>query len=282
MLPARAADPTPETQEFEPPANPYDPTSFDSWIINAIAPPLVVGLAVLMQRSFFGFFLEGFHVWIHELGHATVAWFTGKRALPLPLGWTTIGDEKSLFVYCGVLFLLVVLFIAGARERKIWPMIFAVVLALVQAYMTWKLPEHRAVMWLAFGGIGGEFYLAAAMMALFYVQLPEKFKWGACRYVFLFISGASFFQTHAFWKKVKRGEEGIPYGTMMHGEDDRGGDMNALHEDYGWTQREIIHTYNGLADTCVIALLVVYLIFALRLDRLVARWLAALLPADER
>ena len=266
-----------DTPEPEPPANPYDPCSFDSWVVNAFAPPVVVGLAILIKQSFFGFFLEGFHVWIHEFGHATVAWLTGKRALPLPLGWTTIGDERSLFVYFGVLFLLAIMFVAGARERKVWPMILALVIALAQAFMTWKLPEHRADMWLAFGGVGGEFYLAAAMMALFYVQLPERFKWGACRYVFLFIAGGSFFQTYFFWKKVKRGEEGIPYGTMMHGEDDRGGDMNALHSDYGWTQREIIHTYNDLADACLVALLVVYLVFALRLDKLAGRLLAPLL-----
>ncbi len=278
MLSARVVEPIPEAPE--PPANPYDPCSFDSWRVNAIAPPLVVGLAILIKRSFFGFFLEGFHVWIHEFGHATVAWLTGKRALPLPLGWTNIGHEKSWFVYVGILFLLVVLFIAGARERKIWPMLLAVVLALVQAGMTWKLPDDRATLWLAFGGVGGEFYLAAAAMALFYVQLPEKFKWGACRYVFLFIAGASFFETYSFWKKVKRGEEGIPYGTMFAGEEDQGGDMNVLHDQFGWTQREIIHTYNHLADACMIALLVVYLVFALRLDLLVSRLLARLAPVE--
>jgi hypothetical protein len=277
----QAAERPVDNSEPEPPTNPYDPQSFDSWIVNALAPPLVVGLAILIKSSFFGFFLQGFHVWIHELGHATVAWFSGKRALPLPLGWTTIGEEKSLFVYFGLLFLLVVMFVAGARERKVWPMILAVVLALAQAYMTWKLPEHRADMWLSFAGVGGEFYLSAAAVALFYVQLPEKFKWGACRYFFLFIGGGSFFQTYSFWKQVKRGREGIPYGTMMHGEDDRGGDMDALHNDYGWTQREIIHTYNHLADACLLVLLVVYAIFALRIDKLAGRLLAPVLRTGE-
>ena len=247
-LPAREPQPS-EPTDSEPPPNPYDPLSFDSRIVNALAPPLVVALAILIKRSFFGFFLEGFHVWIHEFGHATVAWLTGKRALPLPFGWTSVGDEKSWFVYFGILFLLAVLFVAGARERKIWPMILAVLLALAQAWMTWRLPDDRARMWLAFSGVGGEFYLAAAMMALFYVQLPEKFKWGACRYVFLFIAAGSFYSTYAFWRAVKRGEEGIPYGSMVNGEEDAGGDMNVLHEDFSWTQREIIHTKPGRSVT---------------------------------
>jgi hypothetical protein len=106
---------------------------------------------------------------------------------------------------------------------------------------------------------------------LFYFEFPEKFKWGACRYVFLFLGTASFFQTYLSWKKVKHGEEGIPYGSMINGEEDAGGDMNGLHDGFGWSQHDIIYTYNHLADACVVALVVVYLVFVLRLNRLLAR-----------
>ena len=58
---------------------------------------------------------------------------------------------------------------------------------------------------------------------------------------------------------------------MVHGEEDAGGDMNILRDDFAWTQREIIHTYNNLATACLVVLLVLYVIFALRLDRLVRR-----------
>src|SRR5687767_14236283 len=40
-----------ESSEQEPPPNPYDPLSFDSWIVNVFAPPLVVGLAILIKQS---------------------------------------------------------------------------------------------------------------------------------------------------------------------------------------------------------------------------------------
>lgn len=82
----QTTEPPVDPTAAEPPASPYNPLSFDSWIVNAVAPPLVVGLAILVRKSFLGFFLEGFHVWIHEFGHATVAWMIGKRALPLPFG----------------------------------------------------------------------------------------------------------------------------------------------------------------------------------------------------
>ena len=83
----------------------------------------------------------------------------------------------------------------------------------------------------------------------------------------LFIGAASFAESYAFWKGVKRGVEGIPYGSMINGEDDGGGDMNILRDDYHWTQHQIVFTYNHLADACLAAIAVTYLFFNLRLDR---------------
>jgi hypothetical protein len=162
----QAAPPVKTGATGEPPPNPIDPLSFDSPLVNALAPPLVAGLAIVVSRTPLGFLLQGFHVWIHEFGHAIIGWMTGHRALPLPIGWTPISLEKSNFVYFGLLFLLVLMFVAGARERKIWPMVLAVVLAMAQAYMTWRLPQATAEMWIAFGGVGGELYLSAAMPGL--------------------------------------------------------------------------------------------------------------------
>jgi hypothetical protein len=255
-----------------------NPFSFDSWLVNLIALPLVGAVAWLVNLSPLGFFLNGFHIWMHEFGHATVAWLTGKRALPLPIGWTNVGPEKSTFVYFGVLFLLAVLLVAGWKERKIWPILLALALAPLQFYMTWRLPEHRADLWLAFAGVGGEFYLSAALMALFYLQFPEKFKWNYCRYVFLFLGASSFLNIWTFWREVKRGHESIPWGSMVSGEEDGGGDMNILRDDYRWSNHDIIGTYNHLGSVCVVGLAIVYLIFALRLDRPVGRGINALWP----
>lgn len=264
-----------ERERFDPKVSPLDPRSFDSWIINAAAPPLVGGLAILVGLSPLGGLLAGFYVWMHEFGHATVAWMTGRRALPLPIGWTNVAEERSTFVYFGVLFLFTVLFVAGAREKKIVPMIAAVVLALAQAVMTWRWPEAVGYKWSIFAGVGGEFYLSAAAVAAFFFRLPEKFRWGVCRYVFLFIGAACFYRVFVFWRKVKRGEEGIPYGTLIGGEEDEGGDMNILHHDYDWTQREIIHTYNNLGTACLVGMVAIYACFALRLDRWPRRWLSS-------
>jgi hypothetical protein len=252
--------------------------SFDSRTVNLIALPVVAFIAWLINLSPLGFFLRGFHVWIHEFGHATVAWLTGKRALPLPIGWTNVEGERSLFVYFGVLFLLGVLLVAGWRERKIWPVLIAGAVAPLQFYLTWRMPEYRADMWLSFGGVGGEFLLSALLMVLFYFQFPEKFKRCTCRYVFLFLGASSFANSYLFWRRVKHGTESIPWGSMIQGEEDGGGDMNVLRDVYHWNNHEIVDAYSHLGDVCLWAILIVYLVFALRLDRTASRPLSALWP----
>ena len=258
----------------EPTEDPLDPTSFDSRIVKAIAPPLVAALGVLFSISRFGFLLEGFHVWIHELGHASVAWFSGRPAVPLPIGWTNVEPNRSLTLYLVMLVMLGALGVTGWRERKAWPMILAVVLIATQACMTWRLSEDRAHLWMIFGGVGGEFYLSAAMICLFFFEFPEGFRWGACRYIVLFIGAASFYESYSFWRTVKSGAEGIPYGSMINGEDDGGGDMNILADDYHWTQHQIVHAYSHLGDICLASIAVVYLYFNLRLDRVFNPFLA--------
>ncbi len=275
----RHAPPEPDPMLHAPPAASCDPMSFDSRVVNAAAPPLVAGIAVLAVMSPLGFLLEGFHVWVHEFGHATVAWLSGMRALPLPFGWTSVEPGRSPLVFVGVPVLLAALGFAGWRERKVWPIVLAAILLAAQTYMTWFVSEDRGHMWMIFAGVGGEFYLSAAMMGLFYFEFPEKFRWGGCRYLFLFIGAGTFYESFSFWRKVKHGLEGIPYGSMINGEEDAGGDMNILREDYRWTQHHIIYTYNHLADACLVALAIIYVVFNLRLDRIFDRWLARLLAA---
>ncbi len=153
----------------------WDLRSFRSIWINLLPPPAVIALAWLLSESPLGFFFQAFFIWIHEFGHATVAWMSGYKALPLPISWTNISTEKQDFVYWGILFLLSVFFVAGWKERRIWPLIIAPIIAVAQWLMTWIVPEWRTEMWITFGGVGGEFYLSALMVVAFFVDLPEKF-----------------------------------------------------------------------------------------------------------
>jgi hypothetical protein len=229
-------------------------------------------VVLLANLSPLKFLLTGFHVWMHEFGHATAAWLCGFRATPLPFGWTPVEPVYSPFVYWGLLLLFVILFVAGAKERKVWPMIAALALAGLQFYMTWRMPEHRQEFWWsAFGGVGGEFYLSTLFMMFFWVQLPEKFKWGACRYVLFLIGATAFLNIWLRWRDVYTGVEEIPFGSMINGEEDQGGDMNKLMDGYGWKKFAIRRNYLLLGWGCWAALGIMWLLFALGLNR-VADW----------
>ncbi|HEY0862994.1 MAG TPA: hypothetical protein VGD97_02740 [Lacunisphaera sp.] len=273
--------PAPRTLITPPEVKPRDPADdefillrFDHWGVNVLVPPLLLAGVWLVNLSPLGFFLKGFHVWMHEFGHAVPAWLSGWRATPLPFGWTPVEQVHSNFVYFGLLSLLVALLVAGAVERKVWPMLAAVAIAGLQYYMTWRLPEARKEFWMVFGGVGGEFALSTLLMMAFWVQLPEKFRWGACRYVFFLIGATAFLNIWMRWGDIHRGLEEIPFGSMINGEEDAGGDMNRLMDDYGWKKADIRRNYWLLGRWCWVALGVMWLIFALRLNR-VADWVTA-------
>jgi hypothetical protein len=247
---------------------------FDSWAVNLLVPPLLLALVWVVNASPLGFFLKGFQVWMHEFGHAVPSWLAGWRATPLPFGWTPVERVHSNFVYFGLLLMFGILFVAGAKERKIWPMLAAVALAGLQFWMTWKMGERQKEFWMVAGGVGGEFVLSTLLMLAWWVQLPEKFRWGGCRYVCFFLGAAAFLGIWMRWRDVYRGLEEIPFGSMINGEEDAGGDMNRLMDDYGWKKADIRRNYWLLGKWCWIALGVMWLAFALRLNR-VADWVVS-------
>lgn len=232
----------------------FAPLTFDNWKVNAFVPPLLLAFVWLVGKTFLAPALQGAHVCVHEFGHATAAWLVGWRATPLPFGWTPVEQEHSNFVYFGLLFLFVLLFAAGVKERKVWPMVAALGLAGLQFYMTWRMPEYRKEFWMVAGGVGGEFVLGALLMMAFWVRLPDYFKWGAVRYLFFLIGAAAFLGIWLRWQDVYRGLEEIPFGSMINGEDDQGGDMNRLMSDYGWRKFDIRRNYYVLGKWCWVAL----------------------------
>jgi hypothetical protein len=67
------------------------------------------------------------HIWIHEFGHATVAWWSGHRALPLPIGWTSVSSaEGTLCVPWDPLFAEFCSSGQPARERIRWLQVLAI------------------------------------------------------------------------------------------------------------------------------------------------------------
>jgi hypothetical protein len=238
--------------------------SFDNRYINRGALPIAFVLAILAQILVFPrFLLRGIQIWIHEFGHATVAWLAGHTATPLPFGWTNIGENRSPIVYICVLLLLSILFWSGWRERKYPAMVMAVVIAIVQFYMTWLIPEDTYNLLVYFGGVGGEFYLSTLLIVCFYFPLPEKFRWDFWRYLFLLMATYTFVESFSMWHHIKTGSAEIPWGTMLGGQGDAGGDMDNLSL-MGWSDAQIVNTYSQLGNVCLFVSIGFYVFFLLK------------------
>ncbi len=244
----------------------YDRFAYDDPLANALALPVAALVAWGLIATGLSELLFGFRIWVHEFGHATVAWLRGYRAIPLPFGWTSYIPERSLFVYFGILILLGLLFWTAWREGLRWLQGFAVLAALAQFYMTWQMSEWLFGQLMAFGGIGGEFYLSALMLVGFYFRLPDRWRWDFYRYPLLVLAAVAFWKNYWRWHRVGLGREAIPFGTLLGGEGDANGDMNQLLDVYGWSARRIIESYSVLGDLCLLAILVVYGIFLVKFN----------------
>jgi hypothetical protein len=241
-----------------------DPYSFNNRYVNRAAFPIAFLIAIVAQLLVFPrFLLRGVQIWIHEFGHATVAWLSGRGATPLPLGWTNVNEDRSTTVYLCFLILLLLLFWSGWREKKRWAMVLAVVLAISQFYMTWVMSEYAYFTWLAFGGVGGELYLSTFLMVCFYFPLPEKFRWDFWRYFVLLMAAYTFTASFGMWHQIKVGAAEIPWGSMLGGQGDAGGDMNKLSS-ANWSDVQIIHTYSHLSNACLLVLIGIYVVFFLK------------------
>ncbi|MEN9201687.1 MAG: hypothetical protein Q6K80_03205 [Thermostichus sp. DG_1_6_bins_120] len=256
-----------------------DRFAFDSLTVNIWALPMAFGVALMVNTiSLLQLFHLPWHIWIHELGHATIAWWSGYRALPLPFGWTSISLQQDPFVYFGILFLLSLLFWSGWKERILWLKGLAILLALLQFYMTWIMPKPMKEMLFVFGGVGGEFYLSTFLIACFYCRFPDRWRWDFWRFVVLGIAASSLWKSFWQWHGIQLGLAEIPWGTLFGGQGDTGGDMNRLNYDFGWSADQIIQTYSWLGNLCVLLVIGVYGFFLLRMNNeiwldLQTRWI---------
>jgi hypothetical protein len=234
-----------------------DILAFDNRYSNGLIFPVLLLVGMLMNAMpIVNALLWGIKIWVHEFGHATVAWLAGRRAIPLPIGWTSVDPRRSLFVYFGILVLLGLLYWAGRREEKRWPVVLAITLAIVQFFMTWLISADTFDMLLSFGGVGGEIYLSALLMVSFYFPLPEYFRWDFYRFPVVLGAAFCFWGQVWLWQQVPRGKASIPFGSLW-GEADHG-DMNQLINFHDWTPGDIIGTYSTLTHLCLLAIFAVY------------------------
>ena len=219
--------------------------------------PVNLGLSVVVNAiPLSRWLLQGIGLWFHEFGHAFVAWLSGRRAIPLPIGWTNVESQRSPVVFVLILILAFVLLIPSLRQQKPFGIIAAMTLILLQLLSWFALSTSNFNILLSWSGIAGEMILPTVLIVASFYQLPRYFRWNLYRIPCQFGACVSFVRTLVFWQKVRMGQESIPFGSLWSASH---GDMNELLS-AGWTPQMIISSYTSLSWICLAIIISFYLI----------------------
>jgi hypothetical protein len=217
-----------------------DPRFFaidDPKIYAAILPGVVL-LCATAKFLFIPWMILGpCSVYMHELGHASSAMFSGYAALPLPLFtfWTT---TPSLFAKCMVFLLCALMVFQGWRYKSNLWIVLGIVMILIQIKMTTS-PWHRQEMIMIAGGCGGEIVFGTLFSLLWFYEMPRVARWDFWRFIFLPIGLYSLWSSSLMWHAAVGDSSLIPWGSIVGGD----GDMDRLVRDFGWKPVELASMY---------------------------------------
>lgn len=240
-----------------------DRIEFDQPWVDLLALPVALLVALLFGSSWFGrLLMVPVQIQFHELGHAMMAWLSSRPALPLPFGFTFIGETQSLFTGACVLFLLGLFLHRSLREKRPFAALLALLLLVAFGVLSLLMSADASRMLFLLGGIAGEFVLSALVLVSFYVPLPDRMRWDFFRFVVLGPAMACWVAAIELWFGVWRGTANLPMGSIVGGEG--AGDLDRLIAEYGFDRRSLTALYGELALWTMGLVLLVYGVFALR------------------
>lgn len=228
--------------------------------------PSVFISGFVITNSFLNFFVNMFNVWLHELGHAFMAWMSGIRATPLHFGtsgFTSIENyERSGAVFLCFCFLMSFIFLKGKKHKSSYLRFIAVLFVLLSIYLTWISPEARVEELFIFGGQAGEIFFGCLCVISFYYHLPAKlywnnfFRWPALIVGMLVLMASTF-----KWIKAYRHNSFRHFGQNF---EEAYGDLNRLIVDFNWSQSTFFKAYLGLCLFAWILIIAHYVYFLKR------------------
>lgn len=214
----------------------------------------------------------------HELGHALVAWSTGRRALPLPFGWTSWSFERSFILVAMELLFPVLLAVHGLREKK--PMAVAVAVGLGTLFATGlAIPLTVSEEWLVAGGNVGEALLPALALLAFHAPMPERARWDFWRWPLAIAAIIALVSVVGHHADIASGARPVPFGSFVTGRAGDG-DLERLVNDHGWPEASL-RPFFGTLSHLALGLGVVPLALLLGLRWLHARSRAGAPPQGE-
>jgi hypothetical protein len=203
-------------------------------------------------------------MWVHESGHAVMAWLCGFPAFPGP--WvTTVSPERSaFFTLLLVAGLAIGAYRAWERQRVFWVLTSGGTLLLV-LYCTLRVNHVNARQLITFAGDGGCFVLGTLMMLTVYAREDHPIRANQIRWALIVIGALAFMDAYTVWSG--------PIDRLPFGEDEHGiSDPSVLTEMDGWNVLMLMRRYLGLARVCFVVMAVVYVVMLIR------DWRAALAP----
>lgn len=240
-------------------------------LVRAVAPPAALLVAWAIVASDTGHFLlrTFLSMWIHELGHAVAAWFSGHGAFPGP--WRTPISSGRMPV--------VILALAGALAWAAWSgwragrrgVVAAAAAGLVLQLVCTTLPASAARALFAFAGDAGCLVLGALLVATIWTDPEGRLGRGSLRWGFLGIGAASLVDALHTWVGAWRDPRLLPLGEI---EGVGLSDASSLLEVHGWSAHALSSRYVALGAACLAALGVGYAV-ALRRARARVRALEA-------
>jgi len=208
------------------------------------------GIGSFVLRTFFG-------MWLHELGHASAAWLTGRWALPVP--WFTFSFDRTVLVSVLMFGGAVALVRFGKRRDSGTTMALGLVL-FVATLAGHLAPPALQQPFFIFGGEAGAMVYGALLTCGFLVRSPLRVFQGGLRWGWLVIGAASWADATRVWWASKTDFEAIPFGV----EDGMPSDASRLVDEFGWDAAAMVRRFLTVA---LVSLVVAMLAFVAALVR---------------
>ncbi|MDP3505671.1 MAG: hypothetical protein Q8S33_35340 [Myxococcales bacterium] len=233
------------------------PSAFEQYRLFAF-PALYVVMWLLSDTGFGRFVLRTFFgMWLHELGHATAAWLTGRWALPVP--WFTFSFGQNIVVSVAMFGGAAALIRFGRKRGSVTTMALGIVLAL--ATMLGHLaPTSFQEPFFTFGGEAGAMIFGALSSCGFLVRSPLRLFQGGLRWGWLVIGTASWADATRVWWDSKTDFAVIPFGV----EDGMPSDASRLVDEFGWDAQVMVRRFLVVALVSLVFALLAFVAALLR------------------
>lgn len=253
----RSTEPTLAERIAEDDAIETAPSAFEQYRLFAF-PALYVVMWLVSDTGFGRFVLRTFFgMWLHELGHASAAWLTGRWALPLP--WVTFSFDRNIVVSLLMFGGAAALLRFGKQRDSVTTMALGGVLALA-TLLGHLAPTSFQEPFFTFGGEAGAMVFGALLSCGFLVRSPLRLFQGGLRWGWLVIGTASWADATRVWWDSKTDFALIPFGV----EDGMPSDASRLVDEFGWDALAMVRRFLFVALVSLVVAMVAFVAALLR------------------